>query len=115
MLQTGQYCRHPEESMLARIYKPTRNAMQSGNAASEKWLLEYEPEVRQPADPLMGYTSSAETLRQVRLEFATKEEAVSYAARNGIPYRVAQAHEATRKKISYSDNFRSGRPQSWTH
>jgi len=101
--------------MLARIYKPTRTAMQSGNAATEKWLLEFEPELRQPADPLMGYTSSADMRRQVRLEFASKEDAIAYAARNGIPYRVSEAHEATRKKISYSDNFRAGRPQAWTH
>jgi hypothetical protein len=101
--------------MLARIYKPTRNAMQSGNAATEKWLLEFEPEVRQAADPLMGYTSSSDMRRQVRLEFDTREEAVAYAARNGIPYTVAPDHEPTRKKISYSDNFRSGRPQAWTH
>jgi hypothetical protein len=53
--------------------------------------------------------------RQVRLEFDTREEAVAYAARNGIPYTVAPDHEPTRKKISYSDNFRSGRPQAWTH
>jgi hypothetical protein len=101
--------------MLARITKPTRTAMQSGNAAAEKWLLEYEPEVRPAADPLMGYTSSSDARRQIRLEFDTREEAVAYAERNGIPYRVSEAHEATRKKISYSDNFRAGRPQPWTH
>ncbi len=101
--------------MLARIYKPARTAMQSGNAAAEKWLLEYEPEVRPAADPLMGYTSSSDLRRQIRLEFDTCEEATAYAARNGIPYRVATDNEPTRKKISYSDNFRSGRPQPWTH
>lgn len=101
--------------MVARIYKPTRNAMQSGTAATEKWLLEYEPELRPAADPLMGYTSSADMHRQVKLEFDTREEAVAYATRNGIPFRVSDPHEPTRKKISYSDNFRSGRPQAWTH
>ena len=101
--------------MLARIYKPTRTAMQSGTAATEKWLLEFEPELRNAADPLMGYTSSADMRRQVKLEFDTKGEAVAYATRNGIPFRVFDAHEPTRKKISYSDNFRAGRPQAWTH
>jgi len=101
--------------MLARIYKPARTAMQSGNAAAEKWLLEYEPEVRPTADPLMGYTSSADMRRQIRLEFETRDEAILYAERNGIPYTVSEAKDPAPKKLSYSDNFRFGRPQPWTH
>ena len=101
--------------MLARIFKPTRTAMQSGNAAAEKWVLEYEPEAPLTADPLMGYTSSTDMRRQVRLEFDTCDEAVAYAGRNGIPFRVFEAHAPAPKKISYADNFRFGRPQPWTH
>jgi NADH dehydrogenase ubiquinone Fe-S protein 4 len=101
--------------MLARIYKPARTAMQSGHAAAEKWLLEYEPEVAPVADPLMGYTSSSDMRRQVRLEFDSRDEAVAYAERNGIPHQVFEAHERVPKSISYSDNFRFGRPQPWTH
>ncbi len=101
--------------MFARIFKPARTAMQSGTAAAEEWRLEYEPELRPTADPLMGYTSSADMLRQVRLRFATREEAVAYAERNGIPFRVFDANEPSAKKLSYSDNFRFGRQQPWTH
>jgi len=101
--------------MLARIYKPARNAMQSGKAGSGKWQFEYEPEQRKAADPLMGYNSTSDMKRQIRLEFDSREEAVSYAERNGIPYRVLEAQEPTTKKVSYSDNFRFGRPQPWTH
>lgn len=101
--------------MLARIYKPARTAMQSGNAAAEKWLLEYEPEIRPAADPLMGYTSSADMRRQIRLEFDTREEAILYAKRNNIPFVASEAKDPAPKKISYSDNFRFGRPQPWTH
>jgi hypothetical protein len=101
--------------MLARIYKPARNAMQSGKAATENWVLEYEPERKPAADPLMGYTSSSDMRRQIRLEFATQEEAVQYAQRNGIPFSVAEAQAPAPKKLSYSDNFRSGRPEPWTH
>ena len=101
--------------MLARIFKPARTAMQSGAAAATKWVLEYEPEVRPSADPLMGYTSQADMRREIRLEFATAEEAIAYAERNQIPYVVAEAKEPVRKKISYSDNFRFGRPSPWTH
>jgi hypothetical protein len=101
--------------MLARIFKPARTAMQSGNAAAEKWIVEYEPSIRPAADPLMGYNSSADMRRQIRLEFDTRAEAVAYAERNGIPFRVLESHEPERKTISYADNFRFGRPQPWTH
>jgi len=101
--------------MLARIFRPARTAMQSGNAAAEKWVIEYEPVLRPAADPLMGYNSSADMRRQIRLEFDTRSEAVAYAERNVIPYRVTESQLPERKVISYADNFRYGRPQPWTH
>jgi hypothetical protein len=101
--------------MLARIYRPARTAMQSGQAQADRWLLEYEPETAQAADPLMGYTSSADMRQQVRLEFDTREQAVAYAERNGIPYEVTEPPAVVVKKLSYADNFRYGRPQPWTH
>jgi hypothetical protein len=101
--------------MLARIFRPARNSMQSGQALTERWVLEYEPEFPQTADPLMGYTSSADMRRQVRLAFDTREQAIAYAEKNGIPYQVSEAQDVVPKKISYADNFRFGRPQPWTH
>ena len=101
--------------MLARIFKPARTAMQSGSAAAEKWMLEYEPETPVTADPLMGYASSADMRRQIRLEFDDRQQAIAYAERNGIPYRLVEAHQPAPKKLSYADNFRFGRPQPWTH
>ena len=101
--------------MVARIFRPTRTAMQSGDALAEKWALEYEPETAPSADPLMGYTSSTDMRRQVRLEFDSREQAIAYAERSGIAYQVAEAHDKAPKKLSYADNFRFGRPQPWTH
>src|ERR1700744_2622179 len=77
-----------EGSMRARIYKPARNAMQSGKARTKLWLLEYEPESPRIPDPLMGWTSSDDMRQQVALEFDTKEEAVAYAEKHGIPFQV---------------------------
>ncbi len=101
--------------MVARIFKPARNAMQSGKGKAERWMLTYEPEVPLAVEPLMGYTSSADMKRQIKLHFDTQEEAVAYAQKNGIPYQVFEPHQDARRKISYSDNFRYGRLQSWTH
>ncbi len=76
--------------MLARIFRPARTAMQSGKAAALNWVLEYEPERRPAADPLMGYTSTTDMRRQIRLEFATREEAVRV--------RAAQRHSVHRSR-----------------
>ncbi|WP_421723828.1 ETC complex I subunit [Bauldia sp.] len=101
--------------MLARIFKPAKTAMQSGKAQTDAWHLEYEPEIPPKVDPLMGYTSSSDMRQQIRMEFDTREEAVAYAERNGIPYRVIETHEQPPRPQSYADNFRYGRRQPWTH
>jgi len=87
--------------MVARIYRPAKTAMQSGTAGTHAWRLDYEPSEPRRSEPLMGWTSSADMLSQIRLTFATKEEAIAYATKNGIPYQVFEPHEKTRKTISY--------------
>ncbi|MGQ3675148.1 ETC complex I subunit [Xanthobacter sp. TB0139] len=100
--------------MVARIYKPARNAMQSGTAKTS-WVLEYEPEKARQVEPLMGYTSSTDMNSQIRIAFETKEEAVAYAEREKIPYQVFESHEPARRRIAYSDNFSFNRMGQWTH
>ena len=89
--------------------------MSSGQAKTHRWSLEYEPERPKTIEPLMGYTSSEDMKSQVRLQFDSKEEAIAYAERNGIAYRVFEPKDQKRRAISYSDNFRSDRNQPWTH
>ncbi|MBV2142747.1 ETC complex I subunit [Falsochrobactrum sp. TDYN1] len=101
--------------MVARIYRPAKTAMQSGTAKTDRWVLEYEPESSRRVEPLMGYTSSSDMRSQIRLFFDSCEEAVEYATRNGVAYRVFEPQETKRRKIAYSDNFRFDRTQSWTH
>ena len=101
--------------MSARIFSPARNAMQSGKAKTGNWVLEFDPEKRKTIDPLMGYTSSGDMKSQVRLVFDTQEEAIAYAEKNGIPFRVEQAKEPKRRQISYAENFRYDRRTPWTH
>jgi len=101
--------------MSARIYSPAKTAMQSGKAKTGRWLLEFDPEAPKKIDPLMGYTTSADMKSQIRLVFDTREEAVAYATKHGIPFRVQEPKEAKRRQISYSDNFRYDRKVPWTH
>jgi hypothetical protein len=101
--------------MVARIYKPAKTAMQSGNAKTKDWVLDYEPEQPRAIEPLMGWTSSGDMKQQVTLRFETREEAVAYCERHGIPYRVAEPKEPVHKTVSYSDNFAFTRRGPWTH
>lgn len=101
--------------MIARIYRPARNAMQSGKARSRNWVLEYEPEAPRGIEPLMGWTSSADMKQQLRLAFESREAAIAYAERNGIVYRLDEVTPQRRQIKSYADNFRWGRPDNWTH
>ncbi len=101
--------------MVARIFRPAKTAMQSGRAKTKRWVLEWEPETAKSADPLMGWTSSSDMKGQLRLFFETKEEAVAYAERKGLEYRVIEPQERSPKTVSYSDNFKFGRVGVWTH
>ena len=98
-----------------RIYRPAKTAMQSGRANTRHWVVEFEPGAPQRPDPLMGWTGSGDTRSQVRLKFPSREEAVAYAERRGLAYRVEEPRERTLRARSYADNFRAGRDGNWTH
>ncbi|MBJ3774194.1 ETC complex I subunit [Acuticoccus mangrovi] len=101
--------------MRARIYKPSRTAMQSGKGRTRRWRLDFEGLRPPEIDPLMGWTAGTDTRRQLRLEFPTREDAIAYAERHGIEYRVEEAKSAVEKQIAYADNFRGDRAAPWTH
>jgi hypothetical protein len=101
--------------MIARIFKPAKNAMQSGKAATKEWRLDYEPEHPRVVEPLMGWTSSNDMKQQLTIRFDTKEEAVAYCERRGIPYQVIEPGETVRRQVAYADNFAFRRSEPWTH
>ena len=103
--------------MIARIYQPARTAMQSGTAKTQTWILEFDPASQREIDPLMGWTSSADTQRQVRLRFETREAAEDYARANGIDYQLIepQKRRPNIRPGGYGDNFATNRKGAWTH
>jgi NADH dehydrogenase ubiquinone Fe-S protein 4 len=101
--------------MAARIYKPSKSAMQSGLANTKAWVLDFEPELSRQVEPLMGWTSSGDMRQQLCLRFGSKEEAVAYCERHGIAYQVFEAAPPKRRPISYADNFSFKRRDAWTH
>jgi len=88
----------------AKIYKPSKTAMQSGKRNSKKWLLEFET-LDTKINPLMGWESSIDTMSEVKLEFSSKEEAISYVKKNNIEYYIVEPEKSKIIKKSYSDNF----------
>ena len=103
--------------MRARIYKPAKTAMSSGQAKTKGWALEFAPDSPRSVDPLMGWTSSQDTQTQVRLRFDTKDAALAYAREHGIE---AQVFEPKKRKPNirprgYAENFAVDRRTVWTH
>lgn len=103
--------------MRARIYRPARNAMQSGMARTREWRLDFAPAEARAKDPLMGWTGSGDTQTQIRLSFDTRAEAEAYAQSQGLDYIVQDPHEraANIRVMGYGENFATNRRQVWTH
>ena len=88
----------------AKIYKPSKTAMQSGSRNTKNWILEYDT-LNTGINPLMGWETSRDTMSEVKLEFNTKEQALHYAKKNNIDYYIVDPQESKIIKKSYSDNF----------
>jgi ETC complex I subunit conserved region len=101
--------------MFARIFRPTKTAMQSGRAKTHEWVLEFMQAQARLPDPLMGWSSSGDTRAQVTLTFETKDKAIAYAEKHGIPFRIIEAEMPPVIIKAYADNFAFTRVQSWTH
>ena len=92
--------------MAARIYQRPKNAMQSGKAQTDQWILEFEQSEARRPDPLMGWAGSGDTQAQVSLSFSSCEEARAYADKYGIAARVIPTPPKRLKLQAYADNFR---------
>lgn len=101
--------------MQVRIYQPPKTAMQSGRAKSKVWMMEFEPTAARQVEPLMGWTSSADTRSQLRLRFDSLDDAVAYAKAEGLMYNIERPRERKVKAKAYADNFKYDRMGRWTH
>ena len=88
----------------AKIYKPSKTAMQSGTKKYDKWIIEYVTE-KPGINPLMGWESSTDTLTELKMEFSTKALAIEYAKKNKINFEVIESKVRKIIKKSYADNF----------
>jgi hypothetical protein len=88
----------------AKIYIPTKTAMQSGRGKLKKWVLEFEVK-DSSMNPLMGWETSTDTLEEVVLKFPTKQKAVEYAESNNITYKIIEPKKKKFVIKSYAENF----------
>ena len=88
----------------AKIYKPTKTAMQSGKKNTKNWLLEFDT-LDTGINHLMGWETSQDTMSEIKLEFSNKEQAINYAKKNNIDYYLVEPQKRKIIKKSYADNF----------
>ncbi len=101
--------------MIARIYQPAPNAMQSGRAKSRHWVIEFSKAKTGILDPLTGTYRSTDPKAQLDLKFDSLDDAVAYAKANNIPHRVEKPKTVKRVSRSYAENFDYDRKLPWTH
>tara|TARA_B100000963_G_C22479054_1_gene603809 strand:+ start:554 stop:838 length:285 start_codon:yes stop_codon:yes gene_type:complete len=88
----------------AKIYIPSKTAMQSGRGKQKSWILEFDT-IDSKINPFMGWESSTDTLGQLRLKFSSKEKAIDYAKKNSISYKIVEPQKKEFVIKSYADNF----------
>ena len=98
--------------MKVLIYSPARSAMQSGLGKTTYWLIECEAASSRNPEPLMGWSSSQDTLNQVKIKFPSKEAAIAHAEREGWNYTIAIDHQRKVKPRNYGDNFKYIPPEN---
>lgn len=102
--------------MLVHIYQPARNPMQSGVGKTKNWLLEFDQSEAKKIGALAGYLGSGDTLStQLKITFESCDDAVAFAVKEGLAYKITQPKKRARTPKAYSDNFAYGRKVNWTH
>ena len=92
--------------MKAKIYQPSKTAMQSGRGKAKAWILEYEALSPRRPEMLMGWTESSDTLNQVKMNFDTKEDAAAFADKKGMEVTILEPRARKVKPRNYGDNFK---------
>ena len=103
--------------MVARIFKASKTAMQSGTGNADQWFLEFDKNDNKPIDQVMSWIGSSDTTSQIKLKFENKEEATQYAKSNNLLYYVDEGSgkKMNIRKNGYGDNFDYSRRKPWTH
>jgi hypothetical protein len=91
--------------MKVKIYQPSKTVTQSGKKDKPWMLVPIIEDNHLSIDDLTGWTSSNNTLSQLKLKFQTPEEAEIYVQSQGWDYQIVQPKISLVIKKSYADNF----------
>jgi len=91
--------------MDVRIYQPAKNAMQSGRAKTNTWILEFSPLCAEKVDDLMGWTGGGDTRKQLQMKFDSKDKAIAFANKKGLSFEVKEPKARKLQIKSYAANF----------
>ena len=75
----------PDDAM-AIIEPASNSARRAGTARNGEWRLRFQPRRRSFMDPLTGWTGSEDPLAHVSIRFPSRDAAIRFAERQGLPY-----------------------------
>ena len=99
----------------AIIKKPSKTNMQSGLKKTKNWIIEFEFDSSLNKDVLMGWNSTKNTNKQIKLHFSRLEDAINWCKKNNFEYLVVDQSSKSIKPKNYASNFSNNRRTSWTH
>jgi len=97
------------------IKRPSKTNMQSGLKKTKMWIIEFDFDQSLQKDILMGWNSSKNTTKQLKLNFDSLDDAILWCQKNSYKYRVVDQTYKLVKSKSYASNFSNNRKTSWTH
>jgi hypothetical protein len=92
-----------------RIYQPTKTAMQSGEAKTKEWRVEFETRDPLTPEPLMGWVRSNDMTQELHLGFSSLGEALHYATTHGLSYTIDNPCKISTEPKSYASAFTNPR------
>ena len=92
--------------MKYKIYKKSKSAMQSGLNNTKKWCIEVMDIKERTINTTFGWSSSTNTNDQVKIYFDNLENAVAFAKKNNLDFKVFEPNKKQNIIKSYSENFK---------
>ena len=92
--------------MQYKIYKKSKSAMQSGIKNTKKWCIEVIDIKERTISSTFGWNSSTSTNDQIKIYFDSLDNAIKFAKKNNMNFKVFEPNKKHKIIKSYSENFK---------